>query len=240
MSWFDELPEVITRADFGALVGRPPRNIELMASRGLAADPVARNRNKFVWDEAAALGWFRSLQEHAVVVPASKQAMDDLAAYSAYVCPLDSKHIGLARPKMLVMYRPGGTGLVFGVDAVETVNQEIEGTRPASAQTRRITRDGEPLDRSPSPAVDRLPSQGSRDDRQGHTGSASRPLSAHRRRPGRADDRPPLAAHARRGLPLPQVGGGCHWCAAPALSRRERHRGYRVTPSPGRGAEARR
>ncbi|MFJ1898719.1 MULTISPECIES: hypothetical protein [unclassified Streptomyces] len=151
MSWFDELPEVIGRADFGALVRRPPRNIELMASRGLAADPVARNRNKFVWDEAAALGWFRSLQEHAVIVPGSKQAMDDLAAHKAYVCPLDSKHVGLARPKMLVMYRPGGTGLVFGVDAVETLNQEIDGTRAASAQTRGITRDGEPLDRSPFP-----------------------------------------------------------------------------------------
>ncbi|MGN5635938.1 hypothetical protein [Streptomyces sp. AC154] len=145
MSWFDELPEVIGRADFGALVGRPPRNIELMASRGLAADPVARNRNKFIWAEETALDWFRSLQEHAVVVPANKQAMDDLAAHGAYVCPLDSKHVGLARPKMLVMYRPGGTGLVFGVDAVETVNQEIDGTRHASAQTRRITRDGEPL-----------------------------------------------------------------------------------------------
>ncbi|WNI30085.1 hypothetical protein [Streptomyces sp. ITFR-6] len=151
MSWFDELPEVITRADFGSLVGRPPRNIELMASRGLAADPLARNRNKFVWSEEAALDWFRSLQEHAVIVPASKQVMDDLAAYNAYVCPLDSKHVGLARPKMLVMYRPGGTGLVFGVDAVETVNQEIDGTRPASAQTRRITRNGEALDSNPFP-----------------------------------------------------------------------------------------
>ncbi|MFF1921293.1 hypothetical protein ACFVW8_12055 [Streptomyces sp. NPDC058221] len=145
-SWFEDLPEVITRADFGALVGRPPRSIELMASRGLAADPVARNRNKFIWEEEAALGWFRSLQEHAVIVPASKQAMDDLAEHNAYVCPLDSKHVGLARPKMLVMYRPGGTGLVFGVDAVETVNQEIDGTRAASAQTRQIKRKGEPLD----------------------------------------------------------------------------------------------
>lgn len=146
MTWFEELPEVITRADFGSLVQRPPRNIELMASRGLAADPAYRNRNKFVWEEAAALGWFRSLQEHAVIVPASVQAMADLAAHSAYVCPLDSKHVGLARPKMLVMYRPGGKGLVFGVDAVETVNQEIDGTRDATAQTRQITRDGEPLD----------------------------------------------------------------------------------------------
>lgn len=121
---------------------------------------MARNRNKFVWAEEAALDWFRSLQEHAVVVPASKQAMEDLAAYSAYVCPLDSKHVGLARPKMLVMYRPGGTGLVFGVDAVETVNQEIDGTRAASAQTRQILRNGEPLDGGAFPG--RGPSSASR------------------------------------------------------------------------------
>lgn len=146
MAWFDELPEVITRADFGNLVSRPPRNIELMSSRGLAADPAYRNRNKFVWHEAAALGWFRSLQEHAVVVPANALAMSELAAHSAYVCPLDSKHVGLARPKMLVMYRPGGEGLVFGVDAVETVNQQIDGTRETSPRTRQIVRDGEPLD----------------------------------------------------------------------------------------------
>ncbi|MFG2408268.1 hypothetical protein ACGFR8_28785 [Streptomyces brevispora] len=146
MSWFDELPEVLTRADFGALVARPPRNIELMASRGLAADPAYRNRNKFVWEEEAALGWFRSLQEHAVIVPANTQAMTDLAAHGAYVCPHDSKHVGLARPKMLVMYRPGGKGLVFGVDAVETINQNIDGTRGTTAQTRQITRDGEALD----------------------------------------------------------------------------------------------
>lgn len=146
MSWFDELPEVITRADFGALVARPPRNIELMASRGLAADPAYRNRNKFVWEEAAALGWFRSLQEHAVIVPANAQVLADLAAHGAYVCPLDSKHVSLARPKMLVMYRPGGQGRVFGVDAVETVNQQIDGTREATARTRQIVRDGEPLD----------------------------------------------------------------------------------------------
>lgn len=145
-NWFDELPEVLTRADFGALVGRPPRSIELMGYRGLVADPAFRNRNKLVWNEEAALGWFRSLHNHAVIVPANEQAMLDLATHRAYICPLDSKHVALARPRMLVMYQRGGGGLVFGVDAVETVNQEIDGTRSASAQTRQILRDGEPLD----------------------------------------------------------------------------------------------
>lgn len=145
-TWFDELPEVLTRADFGALVGRPPRSIELMGYRGLVADPAFRNRNKLVWDEGAALGWFRSLHNHAVIVPANEQAMLDLATHRTYICPLDSKHVALARPRMLVMYQRGGGGMVFGVDAVETVNQEIDGTRSASAQTRQILRDGVPLD----------------------------------------------------------------------------------------------
>lgn len=146
-TWFDELPEVITRADFGALVGRPPRSIELMGYRGLVADPAFRNRNKLVWYEEAALGWFRSLHNHAVIVPANEQAVQDLAAHSAYICPLDSKHVALARPRMLVMYERGGSGTVFGVDAVETLNQEIDGTRSPSPQTRQILRAGEPLDK---------------------------------------------------------------------------------------------
>ncbi|WP_406453262.1 hypothetical protein OG782_21220 [Streptomyces sp. NBC_00876] len=146
-TWFDELPEVLTRADFGALVGRPPRSIELMGYRGLVADPAYRNRNKLVWDEETAIGWFRSLHNHAVIVPANEQAMLDLAAHRAYICPLDSKHVALARPRILVMYQRGGAGTVFGVDAVETINQEIDGTRSASPQTRQILRDGEPLDR---------------------------------------------------------------------------------------------
>ncbi|HEY9328832.1 MAG TPA: hypothetical protein VIS09_11435 [Streptomyces sp.] len=150
-SWFDELPEVITRADFGALVGRPPRSIELMGYRGLVADPAYRNRNKLVWNEEAALGWFRSLHNHAVIVPANEQAVQDLAAHNAYICPLDSKHVALARPRILVMYQRGGTGTVFGVDAVETLNQEIDGTRSPSPRTRQILRDGEPLDREPFP-----------------------------------------------------------------------------------------
>ncbi|WP_393059712.1 hypothetical protein [Streptomyces sp. LN549] len=145
-TWFDELPEVLTRADFGALVGRPPRSIELMAYRGLVADPAFRNRNKLVWNEEAAIGWFRSLHNHAVIVPANEQAMLDLSTHRAYICPLDSKHVALARPRMLVMYQRGGGGTVFGVDAVETINQEIEGTRNASKQTRQILRDGKPLD----------------------------------------------------------------------------------------------
>ncbi|MER6119013.1 hypothetical protein [Streptomyces sp. NPDC001743] len=146
MTWFDDLPEVLTRADFGALVDRPPRGIELLAYRGLAPEPAFRNRNKLVWDEEAALGWFRSLHHHAVIVPANEQAMLDLATHRAYICPHTSKHVALARPRMLVMYQRGGTGLVFGVDAVETVNQEIDGTRSTSPRTRQIVRDGEPLD----------------------------------------------------------------------------------------------
>lgn len=146
-AWFEGLPEVITRADFGSLVGRPPRGAERMAARGLLAAPAYRNRGKLVWHEAPALAWFRSLQEHAVIVPANARTTADLKEHGAYVCRLGSgAHVGLARPKMLVMYQRGGAGLVFGVDAVETVNQQIDGTRPASARTRAIVRDGERQD----------------------------------------------------------------------------------------------
>ncbi|MER7728068.1 hypothetical protein [Streptomyces sp. NPDC096323] len=150
-TWFDDMPEVITRADFAALTGRPPRSIELLAYRGLVADPAFRNRNKAVWNEEAALGWFRSLHDHAVIVPATEQAKLDLAAHRAYICPLDSKYVALARPRMLVMYQRGGSGTVFGVEAVETLNQEIDGTRSPSPQTRQILRDGKPLDGDPFP-----------------------------------------------------------------------------------------
>ncbi|MEW1691068.1 hypothetical protein ACIQOF_37700 [Streptomyces sp. NPDC091265] len=146
MSWFEDLPEVLTRSDFASMLGREPRSIERMAARGLVAEPAYRNRGKCVWEEEAALGWFRTLHEHAVIVPATELAVQELATHHAYVCPLSSNHVGLARPRMLVMYRPGGQGLVFNVDAVETVNQQIDGTRGPTAETRKIMRDEEPLD----------------------------------------------------------------------------------------------
>lgn len=148
---FEELPEILTRSDFASMAGREPRSIELMASRGLVADPTHRNRGKCVWEEETAVGWFRSLHEHAVVVPANDQALEELARYGAYLCPLSSSHVGLARPQLLVMYRRGGQGLVFTVDAVETVHQQIPGTRGTTAETRKIVRDGEVLDASWKP-----------------------------------------------------------------------------------------
>ncbi|MGW3658933.1 hypothetical protein ACWD6R_26095 [Streptomyces sp. NPDC005151] len=151
MSWVQELPEVLTRSDFASIVGREPRSIELMASRGLVADPTHRNRGKCVWKEEVALDWFRALHEHAVVVPANCLAVAELAMYNAYLCPLSSSHVGLARPRLFVMYRPGGQGLVFNVNAVETVNQQVPGTRSTTARTRKIVRDGETLDTSQKP-----------------------------------------------------------------------------------------
>ncbi|WP_274563334.1 MauE/DoxX family redox-associated membrane protein [Streptomyces spiramyceticus] len=115
------------------LAGREAHSVELMAARGLLADPTHRNREKCVWEEEAALGWFRSLHEHAVIVPANDLVLGELAAYGAYLCPLSSSHVGLARPRLLVMYRPGGQGLVFDVTAVEVVHQQAPGTRRTNA-----------------------------------------------------------------------------------------------------------
>ncbi|MFC7216985.1 hypothetical protein ACFQLX_02190 [Streptomyces polyrhachis] len=151
MSWSESLPEVLTRSDFASAVGREPRSIELMAGRGLIADPTHRNRGKFVWEEQPAMDWFRTLHEHAVVVPAHDLAEKELARYSAYFCPLSSSHVGLARPRLLVMYRQGGRGRVFDVTAVETIHQKVPGTREASWATRSIVRDGETLDASRKP-----------------------------------------------------------------------------------------
>ncbi|MFH9397567.1 hypothetical protein [Streptomyces sp. NPDC017413] len=151
MSWSESLPEVLTRSDFASMVGREPRSIELMASRGLVADPTHRNRGKYVWEEETAVGWFRTLHEHAVVVPANDLAVKELARYNAYLCPLSSSHVGLARPRLLVMYRPGGQGQVFHVNAVETVHQQVPGTRGTTSTTRSIPRDGETLDASRKP-----------------------------------------------------------------------------------------
>ncbi|MFE7115139.1 hypothetical protein ACFU99_06905 [Streptomyces sp. NPDC057654] len=151
MSRSVSLPEVLTRSDFAAVTGREPRSIELMASRGLVADPTHRNRGKYVWEEASALEWFRMLHEHAVVVPANDLAEEELARYNAYLCPLSSSHVGLARPRFLAMYKPGGQGRVFGVTAVETIHQQVPGTRSTTAVTRSIMREGETLDASRKP-----------------------------------------------------------------------------------------
>ncbi|MFB7209942.1 hypothetical protein [Streptomyces sp. NPDC056255] len=110
MSWFEELPEGMTRSDLASVVGREARSVELMAARGLLADPACRNRGKCVWEEEAAQGWFRSLREHAVIVPVNDRALIELDRYGACLCPLSSSHVGLARPRLLVMYRPRWPG----------------------------------------------------------------------------------------------------------------------------------
>ncbi|MEV1084026.1 hypothetical protein AB0I98_38420 [Streptomyces sp. NPDC050211] len=151
MTWSESLPEVLTRSDFASMVAREPRSIELMASRGLIADPTHRNRGKFVWEEESAVGWFHTLHEHAVVVPANDLAEEELARYGAYLCPLSSSHVGLARPRLLVMYRPGGQGQVFDVTAVETIHQQVPGTRDTTPATGSIVRNGATLDASRKP-----------------------------------------------------------------------------------------
>ncbi|MGH3325060.1 MAG: hypothetical protein ACRDOV_11660 [Streptomyces sp.] len=130
---------------------RQPRSMELMAARGLVADPAHRNRGRLVWEEDAAVDWFRTLHDHAVIVPANALALEELGTYGVYMCPLSSSHVGLARPRSLVMYQPGGRGLVFDVVAVETLHQAIPGTRGTTAKTRGIMRDGETLDASRRP-----------------------------------------------------------------------------------------
>lgn len=53
----------------------------------------------------------------------------------------------LARPAPAAGDVPaGGEGSVFDVTAVETVRQKIPGTRPTSAETRRIVRDEKALE----------------------------------------------------------------------------------------------
>ncbi|MER5987392.1 hypothetical protein [Streptomyces sp. NPDC001787] len=151
MSYFEKLPEVLTRSDFASIAGRGGRSLELMAARGLLADATHRNRGRSVWVEEPAVAWFRTLHDHAVIVPANRLAMDELATYSAYLCPLSSSNVGLARPRLLVAYRPGGRGTVFDVTAVETVNQEVPGTRGTTVKTRGIVRDGQTLEASRMP-----------------------------------------------------------------------------------------
>jgi hypothetical protein len=50
-----------------------------------------------------------------------------------------------------MMYMPGGTGLVFDVTAVETVKQDVQGTRATSPETERITRSREDAGQRQSP-----------------------------------------------------------------------------------------
>lgn len=135
MASLSDLPEILTRVDFAALAGRDGRSIELMAARGLVAAPTHRHQGHAAWEASAVTGWFRKLQAHAVIVPAHKAELADLRDHGVYMCPLDGRHVGLARPKLLITYEPGGHGRVFDVTAVETVNQPLPGTRPAVADT---------------------------------------------------------------------------------------------------------
>jgi hypothetical protein len=72
-----DLPEILTRSDLAALVGREPRSIEQMAARGLAAASTHRHRGKPAWEEQVAMGWFRTLHEHAVIVPGGEPTLDE-------------------------------------------------------------------------------------------------------------------------------------------------------------------
>ncbi|MFE4250684.1 hypothetical protein ACFRU3_14490 [Streptomyces sp. NPDC056910] len=140
MSVRPELPEILNRADFGGLVGREPKSVAKMADRGLMAEPTHQHQGKPIWEKSVALEWFRTLHEHAVVVPANELALSELRDHSIYMCPATSNHLSLARPKLLVMYTPGGGGRAFEVTAVETVKQDIPGTRATSPDTVQITR----------------------------------------------------------------------------------------------------
>jgi hypothetical protein len=136
------LPEIWTSPDLAKVTGRSPRNVTEMSSRGLLAAPTHNYRGKPAWVRASALDWFKALHDHAVIVPASDLARCELRTYGIYMCPMSSDHVGLARPKSLVMYDSGGSGRVFDVAAVETVKQAVRGTRQTSLQTRQIIRDG--------------------------------------------------------------------------------------------------
>ncbi|MFI7006867.1 hypothetical protein [Streptomyces sp. NPDC050145] len=76
---------------------------------------------------------------------------EGLAAHGVYLCPRDSKHVGLARPRLLVMYRRGRPGLVFDVDAVDTIHQKVPGTRDTPAAILGIIRDGSTLEETRRP-----------------------------------------------------------------------------------------
>lgn len=138
------LPRILTSADLSADVGRSAVNIEKLAARGLFADPTHSCQGAPMWTEPAAFGWFASLHEHAVLVPGDELAAEELRLYGVYMCPLSPDHVGLARPQKVVLYG-GGAGEVFSVTAVETVNQNLKGTRATRSSTRRFLRHGTPI-----------------------------------------------------------------------------------------------
>jgi hypothetical protein len=136
------LPEIWTSPDLAKATGRSPRNITEMSSRSLLAAPTHSYRGKPAWVKSSALDWFKVLHDHAVIVPANDLARSELRTYGIYMCPMSSDHVGLARPRSLIMYESGGSGRVFDVAAVETVKQSAPGTRQTSPQTQQIIRDG--------------------------------------------------------------------------------------------------
>ncbi|MGW4159119.1 hypothetical protein [Streptomyces sp. NPDC004788] len=135
-----ELPEILNRADFGGLARREPKSVAKMADRGLLAEPTHRHQGRPIWEKSVALDWFRALHDHAVVVPGNEPAYAELRDHGVYMCPVTSNHLSLARPRLLIMYTPGGGGRVFEVTAVETVGQELPGSRATTPDTVRITR----------------------------------------------------------------------------------------------------
>ncbi|ARF73986.1 hypothetical protein B7C62_18285 [Kitasatospora albolonga] len=147
-----ELPEILNRADFGGLAGREPKSVAKMADRGLLAEPTHQHQGKPIWERSAALDWFRSLHDHAVVVPGNEPAFAELREHGIYMCPATSNHLSLARPRLLVMYTPGGGGRVFEVTEVETVGQGLPGTRATTPGTVEITRTRESEDRRTYPS----------------------------------------------------------------------------------------
>ncbi|MFI1884926.1 hypothetical protein [Streptomyces jumonjinensis] len=122
-----------------------------MADRGLVAEPTHQHQGRPIWEKSVAVGWFRTLHEHAVVVPANELALSELRDHSVYMCPATSNHLSLARPQLLVMYTPGGGGHVFDVTAVETVKQDVPGTRNTSPETIQITRAREAAEQAEYP-----------------------------------------------------------------------------------------
>lgn len=145
-----ELPEILTRTNLGHLTGRNGRGFAQLAARGLAAAPALRHEGRPIWLADQAMTWFRNLHNHAVIVPAGKPELSDLQEHGVYVCPVTSRHISPARPRMLVAY-VRGHGRVFDVEAVETVNQDVPGTRPAGELTRWLTQTRDADRYHPSP-----------------------------------------------------------------------------------------
>lgn len=133
-----ELPEILTRVDLGNLTGRNGRVFAQLAARGLAAAPTHRHEGRPIWLAEGAIDWFRNLHNHAVVVPMGTRELSELQEHSVYLCPMTSRHVTAARPRMLVAYVKGG-GRVFDVEAVETVHQELPGTRDAGELAWRLT-----------------------------------------------------------------------------------------------------